>query len=1108
MQLKLTALLLFTVSLHISARTVSQTVTLVAKEVQLKKVFNTIEKQTGYMVLYTKELLQQSKPVTLSVTKMPLGEFLPLLLHDQQLEYTIDQKTILISPAFEEEKIPEILPPPPFEFAGRILDETGAPIPGATVSVKGTQKGTSAAGDGRFVLRDIPEGSSIVISAIGFNSIEIGFRSGNPFLRMGSAELIGSGGDLTIRLKRTEVKLEDVVVTGYFNRKKESFTGASVSYTGAEIVRANPVNILAGLAALEPSFRMVENSLMGSNPNVIPDFVVRGEASLPDLEGEYKGNPNNPIFILDGFEVTAERIFDMDPALLGSVTILKDAASTAIYGSRASNGVVIIETKKPESGQINLTYNLDMSYTTPDLRDYQLLNAEQKLELEKAAGFYDLTGNVANDEKRIDEYNEKLRLIRSGNNTYWLNKPLQVAIGQKHSLVIDGGESSLRYSINVQYEKAPGVMIGSTRDRTGIATMLQYRFKNVTFQNRLSYNNVVGKNSIYGTFSQYARINPYFRYDNDQGEYVQKFETGSWFTNVANPLYNTKLNVIDETSYNEFLNNFSFDWMISPKLRLQSNLSFNQKKSEGVVFKPAEHTDFLNYNIPSAHRRGQYRSSEGKNFSYDGKIQLSYLNTWNKHVLNTGIAANIQEVQGMDYSFLIEGFPADKLDNLIFGLQYPEGSRPSGTDNISRLIGIVSSTNYAYDNRFLVDFSFRTDASSKFGADDRWAPFWSVGAGWNMHNEKMFADNGFVDKLRLRASYGITGSQSFNPYQSMTRYEFYMTDIYNYLMGATMKALGNRELQWQKTHQLNLGIDFTFLRNFDITANYYRKNSKNLLADITLPPSLGFSSYKENIGEMLNRGIELNAKAMLYKRGKSYVNLIVGIVRNVNTIEKISNSLQAWNEAQDKLTTNKPRVRYIEGQSINTIWGVPSVGINPASGREIFITPDGKRTDIWSPLYQQPIGVTDPDFEGNVGLNAAYEGLQLSLYFRYRSGGQMYNSTLVERVENANKQYNTDIRVLEERWQNPGDITLFKDVRDNAITQATSRFVEDYSFMQLTTMNVSYDFPKSFTDRLKMKTLRLSFTMNDVFRVSTVKIERGIEYPFAASFRTSLRVMF
>ena len=210
---------------------------------------------------------------------------------------------------------------------------------------------------------------------------------------------------------------------------------------------------------------------------------------------------------------------------------------------------------------------------------------------------------------------------------------------------------------------------------------------NIT-QEYLSFDNVNGVNSPYGTFSQYAKINPYFTFNDNEGNLVRKFETGSWWLNIPNPLYNTTLNTKDENSYSQFINNFSLDWNITPELRLRANLSVDQKKDESIIFKPAEHTDFLNYSIPNYHLRGLYQSGEGKSFSYDGKVMLNYYTNIGAHMVNAGIALNMQEINGEDYSFSIQGFPTEKLDFLIFGLQYPEGSKPVGSDNRSRLIGL------------------------------------------------------------------------------------------------------------------------------------------------------------------------------------------------------------------------------------------------------------------------------------------------------------------------------------------------------------------------------------------------------------------------------------
>ncbi len=1092
-------LFILLIPLQVRADSVQPKVSLSLKNVFLKEVFSEIKSQTGFTFVYNEKSLKDTKPVDVNVTNEEISGALEKCLKNTNLTFNIDNRVIVIAEKGRSSQEP--LPAKQDNkkiITGTVTDETGATVPGVTIIVKGLNKGTVTDNDGNYKLEvENPEKQTLVFTFMGMETQEI------P---------IGKREKISVKMIETSMGMSDIIVTGIFERNRESFTGAVASYTGEELRNTNPVNLLAAISILEPSFKLVENDLAGSNPNNIPNFVIRGEASMPDLIGDYKGNPNNPIFVLDGFEITAEKVFDMDPTLIGSITILKDAASTAIYGSRASNGVVVIESKKTESGVINVSYNLDVSMTIPDLRGYNILDATQKLELERQAGYYDKSGTSAiEDEKRSDEYNAKLKLILMGNNTYWLNKPLQNSVGHKHSLTIEGGENLLRYSLNAYYDNNPGVMIGSSRNKVGIVSMLQYRYKDITFKNYLSFDNVTGYNSPYGTFSQYAKINPYFSFNDSEGNLVRKFETGSWWLTVPNPLYNAILNTKDENTYSQFINNLSLDWNITPVLRLRANFSVNQKKDESIIFKPADHTDFLTYSIPNYHLRGLYQSMEGKSFSYDGKVMLNYYRNIGAHMINAGIALNMQEIDGENYSFSVQGFPTEKLDFLIFGLQYPEGSKPTGSDNRSRLIGLLGSVNYSYNSKYLLDLSYRTDASSKFGVDDRWAPFWSAGLGWNLHNESFLKSSRIIDKLRLKTSYGVTGSQNFDPYQSITRYQYYMTDKYNYMMGSYMMSMGNRSLKWQSTYQFNAGFELAFLKRFEIMCNIYRNESSSLLTDITLPPSLGFSTYKENLGEMLNKGYELYLKANLIKNKDGYLNLNFGVIRNTNTVEKISNSLRAWNDSQDEALEsgdNKPRVRYIEGESINTIWGVQSVGINPSNGKEIFITPDGRRVDVWNAGYQQPIGVSDPELEGNAGLNLGYKGFSMNLYFRYRVGGQMYNSTLVERVENADKRYNTDIRVLEERWKQPGDITFFKDIRDNSITRPTSRFIEDYSYLQLASANIYYDFSKNVVSKFGAKSMRVSFSMNDVFRLTTVKAERGINYPFSSSFRTSLRILF
>ncbi len=875
---------------------------------------------------------------------------------------------------------------------------------------------------------------------------------------------------------------------------------------------------------------MVENNLAGSDPNALPEFNMRGSSSIPGLDSKYSGNPNMPTFIIDGFQVSAEVVFDLDPYRVKSITLLKDASATAIYGSRGANGVVVIETIPPVPGKIQVSYNGGLTYTEPDLTDYDLLNAREKLQLEKESGYYtrkDAMVSIYEDLER--EYNERLKLVEQGIDTYWLSKPVKRAFGHTHSLLFEGGDESFRYGVNVNHRNNPGVMKESGRKRNGMGINLQYMVDNFTFMNKMTYESVKSFESPYGSFAQYARLNPYFRPKDDNGNYLMELSGPNIEGNYYNPLYNTGINSTNESGYSRFSNNFSIDWRMSKASTLRGSFSIEQRTDNGDVFLSARHTDFIDYLDPNAgdgndvYRMGTYTKSNGESYGYEGKLNYSFSKQIDKSLLYFNIGINMQEQTSENYTVVAEGFPNEYANSIEFAKQYQKDGRPTGNEYTSRLLGSLGAFNYSYDNRYMADVSFRVDGSSRFGADSRWAPFWSSGLGWNIHNEKFFKSSKAVNLLKLRGSYGITGSQEYDPYMAMMTYEYYNDTRYHYGYGATLKAMGNRDLNWQKTIMANFGVDGSFLQNrIDLSANIYRNLSKDVLTPVTLPSSLGFSSYMENLGEVENKGVELQMNLFLIKNVEKQLTWSVGgsAVYNANALNKISNSLQAINENTDakyngttqikepeeeKEVFNRPRVRYMEGESVNTIWAVRSLGIDPASGTEVFLNKDGQKTYTWSAEDMVAVGKTDPKLRGNISTFLRYKGWQMNMYFTYRLGGQMYNQTLVDRVENADKRYNVDQRVLDERWRNPGDITFFKRVSDPYITKPSSRFVEDYSFINFSSFNLSYEFNEVNLQKLGMKRLKAIFNMNDVFRSSTVKIERGIHYPFARTFTFSLQ---
>ena len=1089
------------------------------KSVPVEQVLNEIHRKAKIDFFYDANLAKEWPKITLRATNKTAEEIIGQVASLINCTYTANGNIVTISQKKLSGRERTV--------RGYVRDADGEILVGVPVCIGETRVCTVTDADGFYTFKIPVEATTLKFSYVGLSNEYVLIPQGNS--------------DVTRDVvMRGNTRLNEVVVNGYYSQAKNSFTGAAKTYDKEQLLAGSNQNILTALQNVDPSFVKVENNSMGSNPNSVPDFQIRGSGSITGMSDTYKGNPNMPIFIVDGFETSAEKVFDMDPYRVETITLLKDAAATAVYGSRAANGVVVITTTMPKTGKMEVSYNADVTFYIPDLSAYNLCTPEQKLELEKMAGLYDVSyRKMYSQDKTSDQlycdmsYNHRLRNILEGVNTDWLAQPLdQVAIGHKHSVRLEGGSDNFRYAMDLNYNNTPGVMKKSGRQRMGIGLELQYIYNNITFRDQLTYSNVTSNNTPYGSFSSYAMLNPYLRFKNEDGSYIYQVDIDDRFPSyrdpVHNPLYNSTLNTIDQTAYNDMTNLFGIDWHILEGLRLKGNFSFTVQNTSNDIFKPGRHTDFATFTGDNFDRRGSYTASRGDVFNYDGSLVLSFFRQIGVHVLNANAGWNIQQHKSKEFTVVAEGFPNDNLDYISFANQYQQAGAPSGDEYTSRLVGFLGNINYSFEERYLIDLSFREDASSRFGSDSRWAPFWSAGLGWNLHKEHFMKDAKWLNELKLRATYGLTGSQEYDPYQAITTYQYLTGQRYHYGVGAKLLAMGNEELTWQRTNEKNFGVDLALFNNrFELSYDYYIKTSKDVLTAVTLPPSLGFTTYMANLGEVENKGWELSARAVLLKSNTHQLHWSVfgSMIHNKNKLLKISNALRAYNDTQDAAITDGkkedhvsvPKVRFVEGESINSIWVNESLGIDPLTGRELFLTKDGRIVSDWSAKNYVIGGCTDPKVEGTFGTLFSWKGLQLSATFRYRMGGQMYNQTLVDKVQDIDPRYNADARALTARWQKPGDIVRFAAfARDpvvgvldlQVVTRPTSRFIEDYNYLEMSTLNLSYEFDNKNLKRYGIQRLKLLFYMNDVFHTSTVKIERGTNYPYARNFSLGLQARF
>ena len=1088
---------LFTLNLSANVYSQKNIVSLDLSDVSIEQFVKVVKQQTSLKFMYNSSLIRQAGKISVKVENKELKDVLSMVLGKVNLEYEFFNNVILIRQKGEgksEQQKKKVV-------NGTVKDEHGVTLPGVSVLIKGESVGVATDINGKYSIT-IPENKKEVVFAF-------------SFVGMVPVEVRYTGQDsINVVLKEDVEKIDEVVVNGYFTRKKESYTGVSTTFSGNDLRKVSTGNILNTLSMLDPSFTKVVNNEMGSDPNTIPNFEIRGSSSL---KADFDGNPNMPTFIMDGFEVSAEKVFDLDPTRVRFITILKDAAATAIYGSRAANGVVVIETEAPKPGKLQLSYNGSMNFEVADLSDYNLMNAEEKLEYEVRAGLYDKEDRPDWTDDTFDAYNQKLKLVKQGNDVDWLAIPVrELGVGHKHSIIAEGGNESFRYALDLSYSNKIGVMKGSKRDTYGGGIRLQYNLKKLKFTDYASFDHVKSVNSPYGNFSAYQYYNPYYNPYDENGN-VKKmlyeysyYDRGFQTKKMYNELYNAVLPSKDQSTSNRFLNNFAIEYDIIQGLKLKANLSLSVDNGRTDVYKPYENTEFIDKEKKGSYSQGQY-----EDFSYDVNIILTYFKTFKKHVLNAGFIYNLRETNHDQTDVYALGFPNANMDHISMGAGFKEGDKPGGAYDVTRLVGFVGNLGYTYDERFLLDFSVRSDGSSLYGSNNRWGTFWSLGLGYNLHHEKFMERLTFINLLKIRGSIGTTGGQNFNPYQSMAMYSYNDDRIgaisYSGYIGAILKAFGNKNLRWQKVEKQNVGLDFElFDRRLTGSFNVYDDISKDVLIDVTLAPSLGFSSYKENLGEVKNSGVELTLKGTVIRdrEREIYWDIMYNLAHNKNKVTKINQALTAFNDKQDAEVKNKPVIRYKEGLSQNTIWANESLGIDPATGEEIFLDMNGNKVNEWDAANYKPFGSTDPKIYGTIGTMFTYKKWELNAHLYYKYGGYIYNSTLVDKVENVNPNENGDKRILYDRWNKEGDVAKFKKVSDVSVTNPTSRFIEKENYIQLQSLSIGYDFSCDKLREIGIQRLKLSAIGNDIFTSSTVKMERGTSYPFARTFSLSAQLTF
>lgn len=1041
----------------------------------------------GINYLFDMRKVTELPRITKSFKDVSVKQVLDECLKGTGLVYTVTNGVVVIRHRSQQGNI---------TIKGTVTDEDGVPLRGVSVMLGSSKVGCATDARGNYTLT-FPAAQDMVVkvSLIGYAPAEFG---------------VDKSGNMNVKLRRKTQSMDEVVVGGVYTMKKETYTGSVHTIRGDELRKVSNLDVIRSIAALTPGMWVVENNLQGSNPNYVPEILIRGMNSL--VTSDEERSLNTPLIILDGAEISIEELYNLDINDIERVDVFKDAAATVIYGNRAANGVIIVERKRSDPTKFKVRYSFTPSVRWAELSSLNLMNAEEKLEYERLAGLYSTTGNGSLDKA----YAEKLMNIRRGVDTDWPRTPLRVSFSHNHSLTASGRGGGIEYIASTNFSDTYGVMKGDVLRSFATRFDLTYRTPfSLDVRYQVNYNYTFGKASPYGSFSQYTRMNPYEPIYDEFGELYKWYDFNPYADKNAgeinpytqyNPLYNATLSSFSKSLSHNFRNTLSATYYFSRLFYLTGSANIRLGSSRADVFKSPDDTQFR---LAETNKKGSYTVSGENNFDYNLKLSAHYTKLLNEEgttAVSLQGGTELSQNRGDSYNVTYVEFYKDKLGSIDFANRYADGKPGGGADKIYRGANFNGFANFTLLGRYYTDVIFSMGASSEYGKFAKWSPNWSFGLGWSVHNEPWLANNDVITYLNLKATIGYNGLTGFDPYKALTWYQYRLAYMYYTGMGAVPISMGNPNLKWQKTLKKNLSLNIKLLDRISFTGEYYVNTTKNLIMPIDLPGSTGTSSTSINLGEYSNSGFEFSASGQIISNENFMWSVSLSGSHNFDRIEKISDALKK--KAYEQAGVSEPKHYFREGGSQFDIYAVPSAGIDPATGQEIFIKKDGSYTFIHNADDIVAVGNTNPVLRGSVGSTFRYKRLSLTLTSTYEFGGDLYNSTLSDAVENVSGYQNADRRAFTDRWKAPGDVVRFLKIGTTKPNYESARFVQRNNVWNVSFVTLAYELQGGWLKKIGLSRLNLSLGVSDVIWLSTVKRERGIDYPYCRTYSIGIRPTF
>ncbi|MBE7169450.1 MAG: SusC/RagA family TonB-linked outer membrane protein [Williamsia sp.] len=1109
LMMKLTTILLLTACLQVGAKTFSQNITLSARNEKLESVIRKLKKQSGYQFFYNDALLKEAKLVNLDVRNTAFEKVLELCFSNQPFTYSIIAKTVVITDRKGTGREENLQPALPVDVHGTVTDEEGKPVAGASVRVKGTTNGTTTADNGAFSLAGVDEKAVLVISSINTEDREVGVN--------GRTNL-----DITLKLKVST--LVDLVVTGYSVKKVSEITGAVQTLSGKEVRSGvSTANTLAMLKGKVAGLYILETGTSNGSVSNRGQVIMRGQASLPDANNTNFG----PLIVLDGVITTSSNLQDIvDASDIESITLLKDAASTAIYGSRAAQGVIVVTTRRGSAGK--LAVNLSMNYGKVEnnrLVNYmntpQLITHMQKY----MQALYNGTPSLRTQYGSFENYFNTTRIYTDGeaNTNYdWSNNVLFPSGRQNDvNLSLSSGTDKTKFYGSLNWLKQDGTLLDDKLDRKNIRFNIDQKI-NEKLSVSINANAIIDKYTASSGENQSYVFLPFVSPYKANGELADSIPNYSYRATGArtlgwysNPLYHHEWNTTI-TSRQSYLGTGIIKYAITPWLTAQSTNTYQYV-----------YNNVNTYRDPRTYR-GKYNGPATGPFPMNGELWLtdtkntyyltSNLLTFNKRFGEHQVTALAGEEFGKTHTetvsvsgyntpypgernlgaFLSYGNGSSTWIYLRSGLPVPITSTPS-VDKAS--FSLFSEINDNYKEKYFGSVSFRRDASTNFGRLHRYGNFYSVSGAWLLSKEDFMNSVRPVTNAKLRASYGTSGREAgadflnFTTYQESTAYGYNTTST----TGAAIQRLANNEITWETTYTTDLGLDLGLWNRINLSVDLYNRRSAGLLQTVTLPSYQGSLAQIRNVGELQNRGIDVLLSTVNMK-GAFIWTTDFNISFNKNKLTRIYGD-----SLIDGFTNSYYRYK---GEDVNTLRAIIYAGVNPDNGRPLFerVMPNKSIVLVDSiPLVKQDglrgyrtVGSATPKFFGGITNTFRYKGVSLSVLFNFVYGNMIMNNSLRNFISPDTWQFGQNTVQPDNSvrfWKGPGDKDAnYPNYYDLAFNQRgatninSSLIYQDASYIRLRNARLGYDLPLSVLGRLRVKSINVYISADNVFVIKSKEL--------------------